>query len=172
MGRLFLVVALLFVGCKGEPRVGECTEEALAVGAQNIPNEGWNHVEDESELVYNHNPPASGPHFPQWAGYQVHTEVIKRGNWVHNLEHGAIVFLIGPNASEDQRQLMLDAYEALPNDPDCGHRRALVTEDPLLDSAFAVVAADIILDTDDATLEDILTFAQSCRDRAPEDICL
>lgn len=159
----------LTAGCSGDgtPRTGECD----FVEATVVPNEGWAHVEDAAELVYAHNPPASGPHFPVWAGYDVHDEVVDRGNWVHNLEHGAIVLLIGPDATEAQRQTILDAYEAIPNDPDCGHRRAVVTEDPLLDGPMAAVAADLVLEGDALTVDLIVDFAAACRDRAPEDLC-
>ena len=128
-------------------------------------------MRDEADLVWESNPPASGPHFDVWASYQVHDGVVARGNWVHNLEHGAIVLLIGPDASDAQRQTMLDAYEAIPADPDCGHRRALVTEDPDLDGPMAAVAADHVLQGDALTVEQIVEFATACRDRAPEDIC-
>ena len=152
----------------GEPQAGPCEPPE----GETVPNEGWQHVEGDDQLVYDHNPPASGPHFNVWAAYQVHDGVVSRGNWVHNLEHGAIVLLIGPDASEAQRQLMRDTFKAIPNDPDCGHRRALVTEDPLLDSPIAVVAADHVLEDPTLTVERIVAFAEACRDHAPEDICL
>jgi hypothetical protein len=162
------------LGCRGEPRPGTCDEALAGTTARRVPNEGWTHVDTPDALVYQHNPPASGPHFDQWAGYQIHDAPIARGNWVHNLEHGAVVLLIGPAASDAERQLLRDAYEALPVDEDCGHRRALMTTDDALDSAVAAVAADFVLESDDGalTVDGIVAFGLACRDRAPEDICL
>lgn len=160
---------LVVPGCysDGDPRPGACGFD----GAEAVPNEGWKHVDHEEELVYQHNPPASGPHYPTWAGYDVHEEPVDRGYWVHNLEHGAIVLLIGPGATEQQRQIILDAYEAIPNDPDCGHRRVVVTEDAKLDGPMAAVAADAVLEGDNLDVDRIRGFAEACRDRAPEDVC-
>ena len=60
---------------------------------------------------------------------------------MHNLEHGAIVLLYRPDAPPSAVQELRQAYQALPNDPACGHRRALLTPDPLLPRAVAAVAA-------------------------------
>lgn len=165
----FVLFAALASGCydDGEPRAAGCTVD----GAVAVASEGWAHVKSEEKLVYEHNPPASGPHFDVWASYAIHDDVVNRGNWVHNLEHGAIILLIGPDASEAQRETILTAYEEIPNDPNCGHRRTVVTEDPLLDEPMAAVAANIVLEGD-LTADQIVELAVACRDRAPEDICL
>lgn len=152
----------------GEPQAPGCESD----GSESVPNEGWLHVDTPEELVYDHNPPTSGPHFTVWASYAIHEEVVERGNWVHNLEHGAVVLLIGPDASDTQAQTIVDAYEAIPEDPDCGHRRVIVTDDPLLDGPMAAVAADHVLEGDALTIDQIVEFATACRDRAPEDICI
>lgn len=164
------VVGATASGCydDGAPEPGGCSSD----GSVAVPNEGWTHVDSEEELVYQHNPPASGPHLTTWASYAIHGEVVGRGNWVHNLEHGAIVLLIGPDASDAQRESMLAAYQQIPNDANCGHRRVVLTEDPLLDGPMAAVAADHVLEGDEVTIEQIIEFAVACRDRAPEDICL
>lgn len=163
------VTALLVSSCydDGKPQPAGCESD----GAVAVPSEGWTHVENDDELVYEHNPPASGPHLDLWAAYQVHDSPVKRGSWVHNLEHGAIVLLIGPDASEAQRQTMLDAYEAIPDDPDCRHKRVVLTDDAELDGPLAAVAADHVLEGDALTIDQIVDFALACRDRAREDIC-
>jgi hypothetical protein len=38
-------------------------------------------------------PPSSGDHDPCWARWGVHEEPVPDENWVHNLEHGGVVFL-------------------------------------------------------------------------------
>src|SRR5207302_164982 len=58
-------------------------------------DEGHNHVDAGSLVVYQHNPPTSGNHWPIWAKYMVHDEAVPREVYVHNLEHGAIALLVG-----------------------------------------------------------------------------
>ncbi|MSQ02641.1 MAG: DUF3105 domain-containing protein [Myxococcales bacterium] len=48
---------------------------------------------DTGDLTYVDEPPTSGDHHPCWASWGVHTEAVPAENWVHNLEHGGIVFL-------------------------------------------------------------------------------
>ena len=164
------VAVLALPGCydDGHPQPGACTFD----GAVAVANEGWLHVNDEAKLVYQNNPPASGPHFPEWASYGIHDDVVNRGNWVHNLEHGAIVLLIGKDASDDEKQGLLDGYTAISDDANCHHRRTVVTADPQLDSLVAAVAANIVLAGDSLSTDQIKGFAEACRDRGPEDICL
>jgi hypothetical protein len=57
-----------------------------------LPNEGNAHVTDPV-IAYKNIPPASGPHYEQPAAYQFNTSEVPEGNWVHSLEHGAIVLL-------------------------------------------------------------------------------
>ena len=50
-----------------------------------------NHVTSEVLLIYNTDPPTSGPHFDDWAPAGIYEAPIPDGNLVHNLEHGQIV---------------------------------------------------------------------------------
>ena len=140
------------------------------------PNEGWQHKNDPAEHAYEANPPASGPHYPVWTDWGVHDDVVERGLWVHNLEHGGVVFLVGDSASADADTELRAAFDALPDDPACGHKRALLTRDPLLDHPVAVVAADAVLVpglTDGGVLarDRVIDFATACRNHAPESVC-
>ena len=58
-----------------------------------VPDEGATHIPFGTVWDYQHNPPASGPHWPSPAAWGVHSEVLPREWWVHNLEHGGIVLL-------------------------------------------------------------------------------
>jgi hypothetical protein len=138
--------------------------------AQPVANEGWIHVLEGSVVNYAHNPPASGPHYPVWARYQEHSTVVARGYWVHNLEHGGIVFLYRPSAPAATVSALRDAYRALPNDPACGHKRALLTADPDLPTDTAVVAADFILEAGCTDAAGIRRFVDARIGRGPEQI--
>jgi hypothetical protein len=163
----FVTIGACNCGQSGEPRGAPCPYE----GGEQVANEGWQHVQSEDEIEYDHNPPASGPHFPQWASYEEHDEVVHRGNWVHSIEHGAIVLLIGDDATDDEIATMHAAYEDIPDDEECGHRRTVLTRDPLLDSHMAAVARDIVLEGRDLSRSEIVEFAVECRNRGNEDIC-
>jgi hypothetical protein len=107
---------------------------------------------------YPHNPPIAGLHYWVWAKWGVHTEVVPRGYWVHNLEHGAVVFLYRPDAPQSIKDAIMRVYNRIPLLPDdvwpgcCAdplvgtscdqnHRRVVVTADPLLDTPWAVTAS-------------------------------
>lgn len=144
---------------------GQCMQEVT------VANEGWAHVTEGSAITYRHNPPASGPHYPVWARYEAFTTPVARGYWVHNVEHGAVVLLHRPDAPPAVIQALLDAYRALPADPDCGHTRALLTPDPLLDRPVAVVAVDHVLRGECVDANAVRQFASQRRNRGPENVC-
>jgi hypothetical protein len=90
---------------------------------------------------------------------------------VHNLEHGAIVFLYRPDAPPAVVAALRGVFQFLPNDPACGHRRALMTPDPLLPGATAVVAADHVLAAECVNDQAIRDFVTLYRGRGPEQVC-
>ena len=56
------------------------------------PCAGRGHLADGTVIPWSRNPPDSGVHYEIWeprAGE--HTEVVPRGRWVHNLEHGHVL---------------------------------------------------------------------------------
>jgi len=161
-------------GCGGDssgsPVVGPSDPSCPAV-VPPVANEGWIHVAEASAVAYRANPPASGPHYPVWARYQEHASAVARPYWVHNLEHGAIVFLYRPDAPAAVVMALRAAFQSLPDDPACGHRRALMTPDPLLPRATAVVAADFVVAADCVNAGLVRDFATGRRGRGPEQVC-
>jgi len=147
--------------CLGAPTQAKLTED-------------WVHVPEGSEIVYQNEPPSSGPHYAVWATYDVHAE-LARGYYVHNLEHGGIVLVYRPDAPDEVAQALRAAYDAIPDDEDCGHRRTVLAQDPELTTPVAVIAADWVMSGDciDAAAQDaILTFVTDHRGVDPEeDIC-
>jgi hypothetical protein len=144
---------------------------AAGCATQAVANEGWLHVAEGQPITYRHNPPASGSHYPVWARYQEHTTTVARGYWVHNLEHGGVVFLYRPSAPAAAVTALRDAYRALPNDPACGHKRALLTADPDLPTDTAVVAADFQLEGGCTSAGAIRAFVDARIGRGPEQVC-
>ena len=145
------------------------------IGAsRQVPNEPWVHVPESAGIVYVNEPPASGTHYNKWATWDVVHGELARGYWVHNLEHGGIVLLHRPDTPDEVVQALTQAYEAIPEDAECGHRRAIVATDVQLTTPVAVIAADWAMEgacLDDASQDAILQFAADHRGNGPEDLC-
>jgi hypothetical protein len=171
-----LTLVWLAAACGGEGPTGPSSPPgSLSPGAPpvvTVAPEGWLHVAEGSSISYQANPPASGPHYPVWGRYREHAAVLSRGYWVHNLEHGAIVLLYRPDAPAAAVEELRQALAALPNDPACGHKRALLTPDPLLPRAqVAAVAAHRLLIADRLDPAWVRAFADSFRGMGPEAVC-
>jgi hypothetical protein len=136
-----------------------------------VANEGWIHVPEGSAITYAHNPPASGPHYPVWLRWEAYDTVMARGYWVHNLEHGGIVLLCQPSAPAAVIESVKQMYRALPSDPACGHARAVLTPDPLLNTPVAVVAANFVLSGSCVSSDAVLRFVGTHHDHGPEHLC-
>jgi hypothetical protein len=106
-----------------------------------------------------------------WLRYQEYPGVIARGYWVHNLEHGAVAFLYRPDAPPAVVAALRDVYRALPPDPACGHRLAVMLPDPLLSRPIAAVAADWVLQADGVDAPTLNAFVTARRNRGPERVC-
>src|SRR5258707_14152425 len=145
MRRWAIVVTISLAGCGGSGSTntpsappadtGSCTMTESAVA-----NEGWIHVPEGSTVNYQHNPPASRPHYPVWARNQAYTTPVARPYWAHNLEHGAIVIVYRPDAAPALVAALTATFRALPSDPQCGHPPALLTPDPLLRRPVSPIA--------------------------------
>jgi hypothetical protein len=90
---------------------------------------------------------------------------------VHDIEHGAIVLLYRPDAPASVVAELRQAYNALPNDPACGNKRALMTPDPLLPQPVAAVAALKVMMADRLDPSWVRAFTDSYRGQGPEAIC-
>jgi Protein of unknown function (DUF3105) len=82
-------------------------------------------------------PPTGGDHNPCWATWGVHTDVVPTEQWVHNLEHGGVVFLYqageGGSLRPDEEAALTALVGRLP--------RTLLTAYPgPLNGRFAVIA--------------------------------
>src|SRR5262249_30025704 len=76
-----------------------------------VADEGAFHMPFCTPIAYNHNPPASGNHWPWPAPWGVHTSIVPREWWVHNLEHQGIVLLYNcpyPKADGGQKMATVE----------------------------------------------------------------
>lgn len=141
-----------------------------------LDEEAGLHVPQATVLEFTTNPPASGPHFGLWAGYNRTYTSLERGFWLHNAEHGSIVLLYNCEGCDADIAALEDVIRGYPVDPLCGspiRNRSLVVKDPLLpaDVPFAAVAWGV---TYSATCVDPVALAQFRNDfyaEAPENFC-
>jgi len=128
-----------------------------------------------SEVSYPDNPPAGGHHYSQWAAYQSYAFPVPRGFWVHDLEHGAVVYGYNcPDGCADEVAQVQALIDALPADAQCSAetpRRVVLTPDPLLDVRWGVSAWGFTLRADCVDSERFRQFYLNHFARAPENLC-
>ena len=136
------------------------------------------HVSQCSGIEYSSNPPAGGPHYPTWAAFQSFSFPVPRGFWVHDLEHGAVVYgyncTLFPDGCEDEVAKVQAMIDALPADPMCSAaapRRVVLTPDPLLDVRWGVSAWGFTLRATCADIERFRQFYLNHFALGPENLC-
>ncbi|MBX7078387.1 MAG: DUF3105 domain-containing protein [Nannocystaceae bacterium] len=150
-----------------EPAAASEIEGCAALVGTPLCSEGQMHVTQDAVVPWQHDPPASGPHYPTWAAWGEHTGVVPRGNWVHNLEHGGIVLSYRCNDDcEPELQTLRDVLAARQQ------LRILLTKDPLLpgQERFAAIAWTWVLRFDAPDLATLTCFADQHENHAPEDV--
>jgi hypothetical protein len=133
------------------------------------------HIDACSAITYPNNPPAGGNHYPVWAAYQSFPFAVPRGFWVHNLEHGAVVYSYNcPDGCADEVADVQALIDALPVDQDCmldEPRRVVLTPDPLLDVRWGVSAWGYTLRADCVDDERFRQFYLNHYAQGPEPVC-
>ena len=138
------------------------------------------HVPINTDVQYDSNPPSSGPHYPYWAAYQAFTTPVDRRYYVHNLEHGAIVFLYrcdDGGGCPDVAAALQMASNSLPDDPLCSQAgegvrvRTVITPDPLIDTPVAAAAWGWTYTADCIDLPTLEAFAAAHYGQGPELLC-
>jgi Protein of unknown function (DUF3105) len=150
-----------------EPALASAVEGCARTLGEAFCSEGAMHVDQGSVVEWMHDPPHSGPHYPTWESWGEHDDVVPRGNWVHNLEHGGIVLSYRCNGDCDPEIAML--REVIAQRPEL---RIVLTEDPFLPDAerFAALSWTWVLRFDAPVLDELLCFADQHENHAPEDI--
>jgi hypothetical protein len=154
-------------------------EAGCSVETATVPLLPATHVPIGSAIEWDSNPPSSGPHYPIWAAYASYSSPVPRGYYVHDLEHGAIVFLYncGDGGCPDVVAALTAASNAIPDDPLCsaageGVRvRTVITPDPLLDVPVAAAAWGFTYKAQCADLPTLIQFATAHYGQGPETLC-
>lgn len=102
-----------------EPLPAECEGYALdpcAAGEGRLFEDlGGAHVAAPEPITWPDDPPASGPHRPQWARWGEYA-TLGPEHWLHNLEHGGVALLYHPCARDAVRDALRDFAERRPAD--------------------------------------------------------
>jgi hypothetical protein len=140
--------------------------DCFGIVGEGFCSEGGGHVEIGTEIMWMHEPPHSGKHFPIWSSWGEKVNPVERGYWVHNIEHGGIVLLYNcPNNCNTELNVLRDVLDARPDN------KILLTPDPLLGgSRFAAVSWTWVYAFDEPTLEQLLCFVDQHYDHAPESV--
>ena len=157
-------------GREGEGE-GEDEGEACPAGAvRNVPFAGdVTHQDEGTEIDYDSVPPAAGDHYGAWASWGEQDDLDPRF-WVHNLEHGGIVFL---HDCPDGCAEIVDASRAFAGGraaDDGGDFRWILTSYSGMNHALAVVAWEWIYEADCWSTEEVQAFVEAHYRQAPEDV--
>ncbi len=138
-----------------------------------VPDDGGSHVEEGAAVEYENFPPASGPHYMRTVEYGVYEQIVPAPYWVHNLEHGAIVLLYRcPDQQESCPDILRELqslYERTPPGK-YGQAKLVVTQYPDLETSYAVLAWNRLLELDELDEDKVLEFYRAWVDKGPEDV--
>jgi hypothetical protein len=170
--QFFAVVATVgLVGCGGASEIPD-DGGACNVVVESHPIEGQKHVPDCSKLTFGTNPPSSGDHYQAWGAFGVYEAPLPRGNWVHDLEHGSVVFTYNcPDGCDDEIESAADMLRDLVADPGCDERRVLLIPDPKLDVTWAASAWGYTLRSDCLDEDRMKSFFEARIGKGPEEVC-
>ncbi len=151
---------------------GLATSTPLASVGRTVAIEGADHVAQDTPLTFRSRPPTSGTHYSTWLQtFGFMNPAPPTGNWVHNLEHGAIVILYNcPQGCADLEQQLQELYPNLPLGRNArrGMPRAIIIPYADMDRKIAVVAWGWLLELDEFDQDQIIKFYESRLDRGPE----
>ncbi len=132
---------------------GECRYESIEVGET---------IHVDGGLAYSDLPPVGGDHDPCWVDWGVHDAEVGDEHWVHNMEHGGVVFLYncpeGCEAEVEEMSTFVDEHWGT----------SLLAPYTLMDAGFAVAAWGVRLVSDCFELDAASAFYESHVDQGPE----
>jgi hypothetical protein len=135
------------------------------------PITGQTHRAECSPLDFATNPPCEGDHYGRWAAHGIYEVPLPRGFWVHNLEHGAVVFSYNCDDCAEEIEAARAAVTQAPDDPACGAPRLILTPDPLLDVGWAASAWGFTLRASCFEPEVFTAFYADRRGHGAEAVC-
>ena len=115
--RVMLFALTALVACKDDDRSFDATGNCDACGGDCLVEtfEIGDRQHTLAEVTYETLPPAGGPHDPCWVPWAIYDHPIRTERWVHNLEHGGLVFLYNcPEGCADDIASLTAFVQSLP----------------------------------------------------------
>jgi hypothetical protein len=132
-----------------------------AMREQTLPVMSAFHV--RGDVMYSDPPPVGGNHNECWAKWGAYDEELADERWVHNLEHGGVIFLYNcPEGCANE----VDTMRVFVS----GRTQALLTPYAALPTRFAVVSWGVRLTTNCFDMPAFQQFYQEHVDNAPESV--
>jgi hypothetical protein len=167
----------LGAGCGDNERppggpVGQCEGRVFE-----LDGEVGLHVSPGTPIRWSSNPPATGKHYPSWAGWFRSYSSLERGYWMHNAEHGGVILLYRcPDGCEGDLAALIAVAQARPQDPRCAlpvRNRVMVVADPMLPEGtkIAAVAWNAYYTAGCVDAAALTSFVDDHYGRGPEDLC-
>jgi hypothetical protein len=166
MRRSFLPALVALAACGGGDGVnvrdndtcgacgGACTLETFTFGSRQ---------HTLADVDYETLPPPGGPHDPCWVPWAIYDHEIRTERWVHNLEHGGLVFLYNCPEGCDIAPLV-SLVQSLPPG------RAVMAPYAEMDSRFAVLSWGVRMLTECVDTAALQAFYDANVGHAPENI--
>lgn len=133
------------------------------------------HVDVCSVITYPMNPPVYGDHYPVWAAYKTYTFPVPLGFLVHDLEHGAVVFLYNcTDGCANEVAAAQSLIDALPVDPRCVDpvkHQVILVPDPTLPTRWAAASWGHSLTASCFTAPAFRAFYDANLGHGGEDLC-
>jgi len=134
------------------------------------------HIPQDASVVYNSNPPSSGPHYTTWANFQEFTDPVDDRYLVHSMEHGAVLLLY--KCEDAGCPQLVDALravrDAVPTDPLCDPSirvRVILAPRPKNDVTVAAAAWGATYRADCVDAASLTQFVTDHYAKAPENFC-
>ena len=165
---------LLLLACTPEPTTEGCAACGGEGRVDTFPETTRDHVAEP--IDYSDTPPTNGDHSACWTSWGAHPEEVPDEQWVHNLEHGGVVFLHHcPDGCDDEVAQVQALIDALPVDSLCEGqgvaRRVVLTPDPLLDARWGLSAWGHTLSADCVDADRFTQFYLNHFGLGPEKLC-
>jgi hypothetical protein len=150
------------------------TEPAAASGFERdiaIPEESGGIVPEGEDIAYQHDPPASGPHYPAVLQYGLYEgEDVHAGYWVHSLKRGAIVILYKcDQPCPDLVRSLGDMLDVFP-ETKWGNRKIVIAPYSQMDVPLMAVAWNVQMPLDRFDPQALIDFYARHVDQGPEDL--
>ena len=165
--RFTLLTFVLVASCKNDQATIKDTDNCEACGGDCLIEtfEIANRNHTLSDVDYDTLPPPGGPHDPCWVPWTIYDHQIRTERWVHNLEHGGVVFLYDCPEGCDADVAALTAFvQSLPAG------RAVLAPYAEMDRRVAALAWGVRMTTDCVDTEALQTFFDGAVGRAPENL--